>query len=90
VLALAAEEVAGAEPLLEHVVAGGRRVARPPLVEARDRCSAALASLPSGLRSLAVAPATPFPVRISPALRDLAEAVGGPLGGAVVGEERLG
>jgi hypothetical protein len=46
--------------------------------------------LPAGLRSLAVEPAAPFPVRISSALRDLAEAVGGPLGGAVVGEERLG
>ena len=90
VLTLAAEEVTGAEPLLEQVVAGGRRLARPPLVEARDRCAAALASLPPDLRSLAVAPATPFPVRISSALRGLAEAVGGPLGGAVVGEERLG
>jgi nicotinate phosphoribosyltransferase len=90
VLALEGEEVAGAEPLMERVVAGGRRLVRPPLVDARDRCAAALATLPRALRSLAVEPAEPFPVRISPALRDLAVAVGGPLGGAVVGEERLG
>jgi nicotinate phosphoribosyltransferase len=89
-LALEGEQVDGAEPLLERVVANGRRRVRPPLVAARDRCVAALTTLPAGLRSLAVEPAAPFPVRISSALRDLAEAVGGPLGGGVVGEERLG
>jgi nicotinate phosphoribosyltransferase len=90
VLALDGEQVQGSEPLLAPVVAGGRRLVRPPLVEARDRCAAALAPLPEPLRSLAVEPAEPFPVHISPGLRELAEAVGGPLGGSVVGEERLG
>ena len=90
VLALAGEEVAGAEPLLRQVVAGGRRLTRPPLGEAIGRCAANLTALPAPLRELAAEPAPPFPVGLTPALRDLAEAVGGPLGRPVVGEERLG
>jgi nicotinate phosphoribosyltransferase len=90
VLALEGESVDGAEPLLDRVVAGGRRLGRPPLAEARDRCAAAVASLPPVLRSLAAERVPPFPVGLSAGLRDLAEAVGGPLGGGVVGEERLG
>jgi nicotinate phosphoribosyltransferase len=90
VLALEDEAVAGAEPLLWHVVSGGRRLARPPLAEARDRCTAGLASLPPTLRSLSPEPAPPFPVALSPALLALAEAVGGPVGRPVVGEERHG
>jgi hypothetical protein len=72
------------------VVAGGRRLSRPPLVEPRERCAAAVAALPAWLRSLAPEAAAPFPVELSPALVALAEAVGGPLGRPVVGEERLG
>jgi nicotinate phosphoribosyltransferase len=90
VLALEDESVAGAEPLLSQVVAGGRRLSRPPLPEARERCAAAVAALPAWLRSLAPEAAAPFPVELSPALAALAEAVGGPLGRPVVGEERLG
>jgi nicotinate phosphoribosyltransferase len=90
VLALEDESVAGAEPLLRQVVAGGRRLSRPPLVEPRERCAAAVAALPAWLRSLAPEAAAPFPVELSPALVALAEAVGGPLGRPVVGEERLG
>ena len=90
VLSLADERVEGAEPLLHQVVSGGRRLVRPPLAEGRDRCAANLAALPPFLRSLEVEPVPPFPVALSPALHDLAEAVGGPLGTPVVGEERLG
>jgi nicotinate phosphoribosyltransferase len=90
VLALAGEEVEGAEPLLRQVVAGGRRLTRPPLAEAIGRCAANLTALPAPLRELAAEPAAPFPVGLTPALGDLAEAVGGPLGRPVVGEERLG
>jgi nicotinate phosphoribosyltransferase len=90
VLALEGEVVPGAEPVLQHVVTGGRRMTRPPLAEARDRCAGALATLPTALRSLAVEPGVHFPVRVSAALRDLAVSIGGPLGGAVVVEERLG
>jgi nicotinate phosphoribosyltransferase len=90
VLALEGEEVEGAEPLLRHVVAGGRRLLRPPLGEARERCAVAVASLPPSLRSLDVGPAPPFPVELGPELHALAEAVGGPLGAPVVGEERHG
>ncbi len=89
-LSLAGEVVDGAEPLLHQVVSGGRRLARPPLAEAVDRWAANLASLPPSLRALDVEPAPPFPVGLSPALHDLAEAVGGSLGTPVVGEERLG
>jgi hypothetical protein len=71
-------------------VAGGRRLVRPPLAEARERCATALGSLPPRLRSLEVEPVPPFPVELAPGLHALAEAVGGPLGRPVVGEERHG
>jgi nicotinate phosphoribosyltransferase len=90
VLALEDEVVDGAEPLLQQVVAGGRRLARPPLAGARERCAAGLDVLPPWLRSLAVEPVPPYPVALTPALHALAEAVGGPLGPGMVGEERLG
>jgi nicotinate phosphoribosyltransferase len=90
VLALEDEVVDGAEPLLRQVVAGGRRLVRPPLAEARERCATALGSLPPRLRSLEVEPVPPFPVELAPGLHALAEAVGGPLGRPVVGEERHG
>jgi nicotinate phosphoribosyltransferase len=90
VLALEDEVVGGAEPLVRQVVAGGRRLVRPPLAEARERCAAALGSLPPELRSLAAEPAPPFPVELAPGLHALAEAVGGPLDRPVVGEERHG
>jgi nicotinate phosphoribosyltransferase len=90
VLALEDEEVADATPLLEQVVAGGRRLRRPPLAEARERCAAGLATLPGWLRHLDVTPAPAFPVELAPGLHALAEAVGGPLEAPVVGEERVG
>ena len=90
VLALEDEMVDGSEPLLWQVVAGGRRVLRPPLSEARERCAAAVASLSPALRDLHPEPSPPFPVVLSPALHALAEAVGGRLGTPVVGEERHG
>jgi len=90
VLALEDEVVPEAEPLLRQVVAGGRRLSRPPLLEARERCTAAVRALPPELRSLAVEAVPPFPVELTPGLLALAEVVGGPLGGAEVGEERIG
>jgi nicotinate phosphoribosyltransferase len=90
VLALEHEVVDGAEPLLRQVVAGGRRLVRPPLADARERCAVGVAALPPVLRGLAPETVPPFPVGLTPGLRALAEAVGGPLGRPVVGEERLG
>jgi nicotinate phosphoribosyltransferase len=61
-------------PLLEQVMAGGRRVRRlPTLAEARDRARAQLARLPRPLAGLDGAPA--YPVEIAPALHALAAEV---------------
>lgn len=76
--------------VIDKLVARGRRLVRPPLAEARERCAAAVASLPSALRGLDAEPVPPYPVGLSPGLRSLAEAVSGPLGRSVVGEERHG
>jgi len=56
---------AGARPLLETVMSGGRRLVRGTLAEARERCAAERRSLP----------ARPYEVRFSPALGDLREQV---------------
>ena len=63
------------EPLLEHVLAGGRRVrALPSLAESRDRARAQLARLPRPLSGLDPTPA-PYPVEIAPSLHALADEV---------------
>jgi nicotinate phosphoribosyltransferase len=63
------------EPLLEHVMAGGRRVrALPTLAEARDRTRAQLARLPAALTGLDAAPG-PYPVGIAASLHALAAEV---------------
>ena len=63
------------EPLLEQVMAGGRRVAPlPAAAEARDRARAQLAHLPEGLTRLDAAPA-PYPVEIAASLHALAAEV---------------
>jgi nicotinate phosphoribosyltransferase len=52
----------------------GRRLAgQPTLQQIRERCGLQLASLPAALRALA--PATPYPVRVSQGLRALADEV---------------
>jgi nicotinate phosphoribosyltransferase len=62
-------------PLLEQVMAGGRRVRPlPTLAEARDRARAQLARLPEPLTRLEAAP-TAYPVEIAPALHALAAEV---------------
>jgi nicotinate phosphoribosyltransferase len=72
-LALEGEPQEGT-PLLRPVMRSGRRVGPlPSLAQARAHALASLASLPEELRSLD--PAGPFPVRISPALRELAREV---------------
>jgi nicotinate phosphoribosyltransferase len=60
-------------PLLVPVLRGGRRVEPPPSLEAlRERARAQMAMLPEALRALA--PASPYPVAVSPSLRALADA----------------
>lgn len=73
-LASAREEYAGALPLLEPVMAGGRRLSAPPAVkEIRERTLANLASLPPDYLALQGAPV--FPVEKSAALEQLLEDV---------------
>lgn len=58
------------EPLLRPIMREGRRLEAPPsLAELRARAAAELARLPEALRGLD--PAPPYPVEVSPALRDL-------------------
>lgn len=62
-------------PLLERVMAGGRREggSENPLASARERARREIAALPTHVRALAPAD-PPYPVRVSDALeRDLAE-----------------
>lgn len=74
VIALDGDEVPGGRPLLEPVLASGRRV-RPSeaLAAARDRRAAAVAALPPVLRQLD-GPAARYPITRSPGLRALVEA----------------
>jgi nicotinate phosphoribosyltransferase len=63
-------------PLLEQVMAGGRRTGPPePLEAIRDRCADAVAALPDRLRSLEPTEEQLWPIDTSPALGRLAEAV---------------
>ena len=65
-------EGAGGQALLEPVMSQGRRLAPPAaLADIRKHCSRELCSLPAELRSLRERP-TPYPVRISEAVRNLA------------------
>ena len=57
VVAAEGEPVEGARALLEPVMASGRATAAPSLAGARERCAAALASLPDRLRDLSACPA---------------------------------
>ncbi len=73
VLALESEAVDG-EPLLRPVMRQGRRLpGQPTLQQIRERCGQQVASLPASLRDLA--PATPYPVRVSQGLLALADEV---------------
>lgn len=75
VVARAAERVDGAEPLLERVVADGRRCqSAPSLAEVQQRGRATLATLPDDLRALEPG-GEPYPVETSAALAALAEEV---------------
>lgn len=70
-IALEDEDVPGGRPLLERVMAEGRPTQPPePLSVLRERCSRAMSSLPQRLLALEGAP-DPYPVRLSPRLRDL-------------------
>jgi len=72
VLVLEGEHVAGARPILEPVMAGGRRLAEaPPLDEVRNRCATTLATLPKPLKSLTHS--VEYRVERSERLRDLVE-----------------
>ncbi len=63
-----------AEPLLECVMQGGRRLApSPPLAEVRERAQRCLAELPGHYRQLRDAP--PYPVRRSKPLQALMEEI---------------
>ena len=61
-----------AEPLLEPVMVGGRRLSHDGMEEARSRFAAELRALPSSLRTLS---AEPYPVQRSDALMELADEV---------------
>lgn len=70
-VALVGENVPG-EPLLVQLMDNGRRLGTPtPLVEARRFCAREQHTLPPTVRELHAGP-TPYPVRISNGLRDLA------------------
>lgn len=71
VIALDGEVVADARPLLAEVMSGGQRTSvAEPLDEAKARCAAAVAALPSRLRSLQQRE-RPYEVRRSAALQAL-------------------
>jgi nicotinate phosphoribosyltransferase len=70
-----ASDAQSGAPLLEQVMAGGKRVrAAPTLAATRDRARAELARLPPALAGLDPAP-TPYPVEIAASLHALAAAV---------------
>jgi len=71
VIALADENVPGAEPLLVRVMREGRReIPRTNLEEARERCLLQTSRLPTALRELAAAPVQ-YPVSASARLEEL-------------------
>jgi nicotinate phosphoribosyltransferase len=70
IIAAVDEPVTDAEPLLEPVMAGGRRLRpSPPLAELRARCLAERARLPDAVRRIDAASA--YPVALSPGLQAL-------------------
>jgi nicotinate phosphoribosyltransferase len=72
VIALDDEDVQGAKPILERVMANGRRLAEsPPLDEVRNRCASTLAALPNELKSLTHS--AEYQVERSERLRDLVD-----------------
>ena len=74
VIALENESMPG-EPLLVHLMRGGKRVSpAAPLAESQRRCQSQLERLPAALRALAVAE-HPYPVRHSARLEALLEEV---------------
>ncbi|HSH61060.1 MAG TPA: nicotinate phosphoribosyltransferase [Acidimicrobiales bacterium] len=77
VVALHDEEVSGAEPLLERVLADGERTSPSPSLDAiRRRCEETLALLPQRLRGLDLEEFEPFPVTVSVGLQDLLTRIG--------------
>ena len=73
-IVLEGEDIRG-EPLLEHVMSQGRRLTpHEPLAHIRETCSQELRSLPPDVRRLSEGLAS-YPVRISEALRRVAEQV---------------
>jgi len=73
-IALAEENVPGAEPLLIEAMRGGRRVAKPETtLQARERCTAGLRRLPEKYRQLKRDVA--YPVRYSARLEALLDSV---------------
>ncbi|MCY4391573.1 MAG: nicotinate phosphoribosyltransferase [Chloroflexi bacterium] len=76
-IALAGEPAPTGRPLLEQVMAAGRRLAPPePLGTMQERRAAAVARLPESARDLE-APAGVYPVRLSGGLTNLVERLGG-------------
>ncbi len=74
ILGLAGEDVAG-RPLLQEVMAAGKRTTEPePLDYLRERRAGAVAALPSRLHTL-TGEERPYEVRLSPGLRALETAV---------------
>jgi len=64
------ETVANARPLLQRVMSGGRLEGASGLAEARERCAAALTSLPDDLRDLGSCPPDSGPrPKVSESLR---------------------
>ncbi len=61
------------EPLIRPVMQHGSRLESPSLAETRARAAANLAQLPQHFRTLE--DSTPYPVEISPPLRDLAQSL---------------
>jgi nicotinate phosphoribosyltransferase len=73
VIALEDEEIPGGRPVLERVMADGRRLRPPePLSVLKKRCARSVASLPERLLTLEGTP-DPYPVRLSPRLRALVD-----------------
>lgn len=71
VMGLEGEQGQDGRPLLVRAIRNGARVQAPePLAEAQQRCASRVAQLPPAIRALESGP--PFPVRISPALDQLA------------------
>ncbi|MFQ5948256.1 MAG: nicotinate phosphoribosyltransferase, partial [Acidimicrobiia bacterium] len=72
VIALADEEQDGGRPLLEQVMADGRRTSPSiPLLELQATCLESLDSLPENLRGLDGAAEDPYPVQLSKGLEGL-------------------